>query len=166
MSDLVNRFISDQIDKFNREPSYAEVVDVAVKEKDQEIEKLKAENADLKFENEKRKSWCEFLESASTAKFREIIERADAIESNTTLDRCSEASHYTWLDDQITKLTRQRDILKKALTDMSASIKWFDEVFMGPEHEFAHWWRVELRGNFIDPALQDVEESENEKAKL
>lgn len=143
-----------------------------------EIEKLKAENAELKFENEKRKSRCEFLEKASTAKFREMIERADAIESNTTLDRCSEASHYTWLDDKITKLTHQRDTLKKCAEFYADKNNWhninglhdtsraiIDEGDWSDIKEPSDYYHIRATGGkTARKALQDVEESENEKA--
>lgn len=130
---------------------------LSIEEMKKKIDFLANENAELKYENEKRKSWCEFLESASTAKFREIIERADAIESNTTLDRCSEASHYTWLDDQITKITRQRDALKKALESVSISSE--KDEFLS-DVEYRH--RISMIHLACTKALQDVEESENE----
>lgn len=98
MNNSISKFISDYIDNLGSEPSYAQVVDVAVKEKDQQIEKLKAENAELK-------------EKYSPEKIGAL---AGATSGAVAAD----------LNEQITKLTRQVDIMKKALEVYTTAIPY------------------------------------------
>ena len=97
-----------------------------------EIEKLKAENAELKWFADKMNQY---------------------VLPGTTDTQDSALAAFA-------KLTRQRDTLKKALNDISGHIDWYRDTFKGESHEFEHWWRVEIQANHINTALQDVEESE------
>ncbi len=56
----------------------------------------------------------------------EVLERAGRIEGNSFEERCSEASHYDWLDDENKRL---EELLKAAESDLEGSVQLLNNLF-------------------------------------
>lgn len=64
-------------------------------------------------EIEKFRKFLNWLNDLKAENIDELIERMERIDSNSFEEKASEASHYTWLDDQNEKLKSENDRLNK-----------------------------------------------------
>lgn len=62
------------------------------------------------------------LEMAQLSKSELIEQRAFLIESNTLEERCSEATHYTWLDDEFHKTNQDNFNLREEIAQLQKQI--------------------------------------------
>lgn len=52
-------------------------------------------------------------------------------------------------------------VINERLNEMRKQFDWYENVFNGPDHEFQHWWRVEL----VHEIEQMIELAEGKEAE-
>lgn len=107
-----------------------------------------------------KKAHEQILELKETREER-VIERAYLIENNTFEERCSEASHYNYLDDTNSLLERKIEVLTEGIKSALAQ----KGQCYGMEKE-AHIFRERRILSFLDEALEKAEELEQEVEEI
>ena len=119
----------------------------------------------------------EKLVSDSVKKFREKnveIEKLKAEKTKQEMQIAGLIKHGAIQHERITKLTRQRDTLKKCAEFYADKNNWLrekdgwrhDMIVKDLDDESLTDWEKRFSGKTARKALQDVEENENEKSKL
>lgn len=87
------------------------------------------------------------------ARYHEALEEIKALEQK--LAEAEKMRDFSF--KKRVELEGKVEIAVEALEDAKRTLKWYRETFQGPEHEFEHYWRVELP-HVIDEALTKLKE--------